>query len=92
MKTAKKWNQKSAIKNGTEITLNFSSNIICDSNNKNNFPHTLLLTYAPVLKLHIAFANKFSANIKLSYKTQRYKTGQSGWFLGERLGPLLKTG
>ena len=62
------------------------------SNNKNNFPHTLLLTYAPVLKLHIAFANKFSANTKLSYKTQWYKRGQSGWFLGERLRPLLKTG
>ena len=33
---------KSAIKNGTEVTLNLSSNIVGDSNNENNFPHKLL--------------------------------------------------
>ena len=71
---------------------NFKSFIIGDSNGKNNSPHKLSLTKIQVLRLCKAFANKFSANIKLSYKTQRYKTGQSGWFLGERLGPLLKTG
>ena len=34
---------KSAIKNGFEVTLNFSSNIIDDSNDENNFPLKLLL-------------------------------------------------
>ena len=39
---------------------------------------------------HKDFANGSSANIKLS-KTQLYKIGQSGGFLGRLLGPLLKT-
>ena len=30
--------------NGTEVTLNISSNVIGDSNNESNFPHKLLLT------------------------------------------------
>ena len=51
----------------------------------------LLLTNAQVSKLLKAFANHFSANIKLS-KTQLHIIGQSGGFLGRRLGPLLKTG
>ena len=34
---------KSAIKNRFEVTLNFSSNIIDDSNDVNNFPLKLLL-------------------------------------------------
>ena len=33
---------KSAIKNGTGVTLNLSSNIIVDSNDENNFPHKFL--------------------------------------------------
>ena len=41
-------------------------------------------------KLGKAFANNFSANIKLS-KTEWHKIGQSGGFLGRLLGPLLKT-
>ena len=80
---------KSAIKNGTKVTLNFSSN--SDSNNKNNFPQKLSLTNTQVSKLRKAFANGSSANIKLS-KTQWHKIGQSGGFLGRLLGPLLKTG
>ena len=35
---------KSRIKNGAEVTLKISSNIACDSNDENNFPHKLLLT------------------------------------------------
>ena len=82
---------KSAIKNGTKVTLNFSSNVVGDSKDENSFPHKLLLTYAKVFKLRKAFANNSSANIKLS-KTQLHKIGQSGGFLGRLLGPLLKTG
>ena len=35
---------KSGIKNGTEVTLKHSSNIVGDSNDGNNFPHKFLLT------------------------------------------------
>ena len=35
---------KSGIRNGTEVTLKISSNIVGDSNDENNFPHRLLLT------------------------------------------------
>ena len=55
---------KFAIKNGTEI--NFSSNIVGDSNNENYFQHKLLLTNTQASKLYQAFANGSSANIKLS--------------------------
>ena len=48
---------KSGIKNGTEVTLKLSSNFVGDSNDKNNFPHNLLLTNAQALNLHKAFAN-----------------------------------
>ena len=34
---------KSAIKNATEVTLNLSSNIVGDSDNKNNFPYYWLI-------------------------------------------------
>ena len=82
---------KSGIKNGTEVTLKISSNVVGDSNDENNFSHKLLLTNTKVSKLRKAFANNSSANIKLS-KTQLYKTRQSGGFLSRLLGPLLKNG
>ena len=37
---------KSGIKNGTEVTLNLSSNVNGNSNDGTNFPHKLLLTNA----------------------------------------------
>ena len=55
---------KSGIKNRTEVTLKISSNIAGDSNDENNLPHKLLLTNTQVSKLHKAFANNSSANIK----------------------------
>ena len=82
---------KSGIKNGTEVTLKISSNVVGDSNDENNFPHKLLLINTKVSKLRKAFANNSSANIKLS-KTQLYKIRQSGRFLSRLLGPLLKIG
>ena len=39
------------LKNGTEITLNFSSNLIGNFNNETNFPHKLLLTNTQVSRL-----------------------------------------
>ena len=41
---------KSAIKNGTEVTLNLSSNLIGNSNDETNFLHKLLLTNIQVSK------------------------------------------
>ena len=37
---------KSAIENGTEVTLNLSSNLIGSSNDETNSPHKLLSTKA----------------------------------------------
>ena len=71
----------SGIKNGTEAALKLSSNVVGDSNNKNNFSHKLLLTNTQVSRFRKAFTNDSSANIKSS-KTQLYKIGQSGGFLG----------
>ena len=70
-------NLKSGIKNGTEVTLNLSSNVTGDSNDENNFFHKSLLTDTQVSRLGKAFTNYSSANIKLS-KTQLHKIGQSG--------------
>ena len=70
--------------------MKISSNVVGDSNDENNFLHKLLLTNIQVSKLCKAFANNYSANIKLS-KTQLHKLGQSGGFLGRLLGLLLKT-
>ena len=42
---------KSEIKNGTEVTLKLSSNVVYDYNDENNFPHILLLTNTQVSRL-----------------------------------------
>ena len=82
---------KSGVKNGTEVTLKLSLNIVSDSDDETNFRHKLLLTNTQVSRLCKAFANNSSANIKLS-KTELSKIGQSGGFLSRLLGPLLKSG
>ena len=81
---------KLGIKNGTEVILKVSSNVVGDSNDENNFPH-VSLTNTQVSKLCKAFANGWSANTKLS-RSQLHKIGQPGGFLSRLLGPLLKTG
>ena len=82
---------KLGIKNGNEVTLKVSSNVVCYSNGENNFLHKLLLNNAQVSKLCKAFADGSPTNIKLS-KTQFHRIGQSGGFFGRLLGKLLKTG
>ena len=57
---------KSGIKNGTEATLNLSSNFTRKFNDETNFPHQILLTDTQVLKICKAFANNSSANINFS--------------------------
>ena len=65
------------------------SNVVVDSNEECNFSHKWLLTDSTqVSKLHNAFTNGSSANIKL-LKTQLLKIRQSGGFLGRA---LLKNG
>ena len=63
---------KSRIKNGTQVTLNLSSNVMTNTTN------------AQVLRLSKVFP---SANTKFS-KTQLSKIGQPRWFLGRLLGSL----
>ena len=48
---------KYAIKNGTEVTLNLSSNWIRNSNDETKLPHKLLLTDTQVSKIQKSFAN-----------------------------------
>ena len=57
---------KGGIRNGTEVTLKLSSNVVGNSNYETNFPHKLLLTNTQVSRLRKAFANVSSANMKLS--------------------------
>ena len=63
---------KSGIKNDTEVTLNLSSNMIGNCNDKNSFPHKLFLTDTQVSRLCKVFANHSSAKIKFS-KTRLFK-------------------
>ena len=65
--------------------------MIGDSNDETNFSHGLLLTDRQVSTIRKAFSNNSSANIKFS-KTQLSKMIQSGGFLGNLLGPLLRAG
>ena len=51
-------------KNGIAVTKN-SSNAVGDSNDENNYPHKFLLTNTQVSRLHKAFANNFSASIRV---------------------------
>ena len=50
------------MENGTEITLNLSSNLIGNYNDESNFPHNLLITNTQFSRLHKAFASGSSAN------------------------------
>ena len=42
---------KTGVKNGIEVTLNLSSNMVGDSNNETNFYHKLLITDTQVSRL-----------------------------------------
>ena len=71
---------KTAIKNGTEVTLNLSSTLIGNSNDETNFSHKWLITDTQVSKVCKGFANGPSANIEFS-KTHLSKMIQSGGVL-----------
>ena len=71
---------KFGIKNGTEVTLNLSSNLIGNSNDENKFIHKILLTDTQVSRICKTITNSSSANITFS-KTQLSKMIQSREFL-----------
>ena len=79
------------MKNGTEVTLNLSLNVIGDSSDESNFQHKYLLSERLVSRQREAFANNLSTNRKLS-KVQLFKIVQSGGFLGRVFRSLLRTG
>ena len=81
---------KSGIKNGTQVTLNLSSNVVGDSNDEPSFAHKLLLMDTQVTRIRETFGNSSSANIKFS-KAQLSKMVHLGEFLGRLFEPLLKT-
>ena len=81
-------NKLKSAKNGTEVTLNLSSNLIGCSKDETNFPHKLLLTTTQVSKICKDFANGSSVNIKFS-KTQLSKMTQSGGILSETLVVIM---
>ena len=56
---------KSGIKNGTEVTLKVSSDVVSDFNDEINFPHKLL-TDTQILRLGKTFIKNSSPSIKLS--------------------------
>ena len=78
---------KDAVKDNTRTTLRISLKMF----NGNDLPHELLLTARQKTKIRNAFNNNMSTELKLS-KAQINKIVQSGGFLSELLGPLLKTG
>ena len=80
---------KSGIKNCSEVTLKILLNVAGKSNDKNKFPHKLLLTNTQFSKLRKAFANGSSADIKLS-KTKFHKIEQL-LLIGNVLKPLAKS-
>ena len=55
---------KPAIKNGTDVVLRLSSNMVGNSDDEINFSHKLLLTNKQTLSLRKAFNNHTSADIK----------------------------
>ena len=80
---------KSAVKNGTDVILRLSSNMIGNSEDETNFPDKLLLTNRQVANLRKASANHALTDIKLS-KAQLTKMKKVG--LLRFLAPLLKSG
>ena len=80
---------KSAIKNGPDVVLRLSSNMVGNSDDETNFPHKLLLINRQTLSLRKAFNNHTSADIKFS-KAHLTKM-QKGGFL-KFLMSLLKSG
>ena len=81
MSNSKLSKSKSDVKNGFEVTSNFSSNVVGDFNAETNFRHKFVLTYTKILSLLKASANILLANTKLS-KTQLFSIVELARTLG----------
>ena len=80
---------KSAIKDGTDMILRLSSNMVGNSDGEANFPHILLLTKRQVANICKAFATHTSTDIQFS-KAQLTKMQKCGSL--RFLTSLLKSG
>ena len=69
---------KSAIKDGTDIILRLSSNMVDNSDDEATFPHKLWLTNRQTLSLRKAFNNHTSADVNFS-KAQLTKMQKGGF-------------
>ena len=78
---------KNSVENKQGTTLRMNAKMF----NGNNLPRELLLTTRQTTRLRNAIENNLQTDIKLS-KVQLAEIIQSGRFLGNILGPLLKTG
>ena len=76
-------------KNGTEVILNLSSNLIWNTNDEFFFSHKSLLNDTQVSRLCKAFANGSSANIEF-WKTQLSKMIQLGGWLANKSGEAIE--
>ena len=76
-------------KNGTEVILNLSSNLIWNTNDEFFFSHKSLLNDTQVSRLCKAFANGSSANIEF-WKTQLSKMIQLGGLLANKSGEAIE--
>ena len=79
--------KSSTKKNATGVAIRLLSDKI--GTDKNNFPHTFLLTNRQVAGLCESFASSSFKDIKLS-KTKLSKVMQSSKFLGRLPGALMK--
>ena len=70
---------KSGMKNGTEVTLDLSSNVIGNSNDETNLLHKLLLTNTQVSRLRKTFASNSTANIIKRISRQTFSTITKNW-------------
>ena len=57
---------KFGMKNGTDVTLNLSSNVVRNSSDETNFPHKLLLLLSRNTPVSRLLQNGLLANIKFS--------------------------
>ena len=93
---------KSAIKNGTEVTLNLSLNLIGSSNDETNFPHKLLLTDTglPLIKsvltplaksvfIPLGLSAGISAAADAAIQKKIYGSGRHSWELASRVTVLI---
>ena len=80
---------KLEMQNGTEVTLNISSNVVGNYNDESNFSHKLFLTNTQVPRLCKTFTNNSSVTKKLS-NTQLSKIRQSEGLIWRFLRWLLK--